>query len=87
MNYGWGDFAANFQKKAWLYPILKDSSLVELWDGRLSIGIYQLKNIGQLLSLNDWEKILQHVDTKLFLGTTSNLLNVYNLQIKKIELT
>lgn len=75
MNYGWGDFAANFQKKAWIYPILKDSSLVELWDGRFSIGIYQLKNIGQLLSLNNWVKILQHIDTKLFLGTTSNLTN------------
>ena len=75
MNYGWGNFAANFQRKAWMYPILKDSSLIKLWDGRFSIGIYQLKNIGQLLSLNNWEKILQHVDTKLFLGTTSNLIN------------
>lgn len=76
MDYGWGNFAANFQKKDWIYPILKDSSLIKLWDRRFSIGIYQLKNIGQLLSLNNWEKILQHVDTKLFLGTTSNLINV-----------
>jgi hypothetical protein len=65
----WGNFSTNFNKIIIEDLLPKSDPLINNWDGRFSIGLKNLKNIGDLMSINSPYELLNQIDYSLFIGS------------------